>query len=85
MEVPTVRATWLYPWELLLGDWSRAGREILSILQDNQRSIHLAGKPSENTLRIPIPEGYLNTTLSTLSMVSTIRQTMYIICGSKET
>ena len=68
----TVRATCLSLWELLLRDQSRAGREILSILQGESRSTNLAGKSSENTLRIPVPEGYLNTTLFTLSIVSTI-------------
>ena len=71
-EYSTVRATCLSPWKLLLEDWSRAGREILSILQGRQRSTNLAEKSSENTLRIPVSGGYLNTTLLTLSMVSTI-------------
>jgi hypothetical protein len=56
--------------KLLLRDQSRAGRKILSILQDRQRSTNLVGKSSENTLRIPVPEGYLNTTLSILSTVA---------------
>ena len=58
-----VRAICLSPWELLLGDWSRAGRKILSILQGEPRSTNLAGKSLENTLRIPVPGGYLNTIL----------------------
>ena len=62
-EYSAVRATWLCLWELLLGDQSRAGREILSILQGRPRHTYLAGKSSENSLRIPVPGGYLNTNL----------------------
>jgi hypothetical protein len=72
-EYSTVRAICLSLWKLLLRDQSGAGREILSILQDEPRSTNLAGKSSENILRIPVPGGYLNTILSILCMVSTIR------------
>ena len=69
-EYSTVRATCLSPWELLLGVPSRAGREILSVYYMVDRGVQTWQRYPQ---RIPVPGGCLNTILSTLSVVSTIR------------
>jgi hypothetical protein len=66
---PTVRATCLHLWELLLGDWSRAGREILRYItwqtEEYKPGREILREYSEDPCTRGLPKYY----------------TIYIVCG----